>query len=136
MRNLDLHRAIFFMVVVIIFQHYFLPIDFMECFQRGASVKSFSELKTLLNTTSYFDFFFMLLIMVMFTHVIFTINPTKALLNLICGFVLVVFFLLKNQIAYFPIVLLIVYVGAIAILFLFIIMLIDLTIPARYAPEK
>ena len=80
-----------------------------------------TEVLSILNLVSIF-FIFNLLI------VAFGTNPIINLLNLICGFVLITTTLICNKALFIPLVLLIVYVGAIAMLFLFVIMLCNLNL--------
>lgn len=67
-----------------------------------------------------------IILIIHFLTVVISKNPIVSLLNLISGFVITVCLLIEIQVGFFPLVLLIVYVGAIAILFLFVIMLFNL----------
>lgn len=59
-------------------------------------------------------------------------HPVHSLLALICTFIQLVILLIMNKVEYFGFVFLIVYVGAVSILFLFILMLFDLSVAFQH----
>jgi len=59
-------------------------------------------------------------------------HPVHSLLALICSFIQISILLILNKVEYFGFVFLIVYVGAVSILFLFILMLFDLSVAFQH----
>ena len=71
-------------------------------------------------------FFLSLLLVISVCFVVFLNNPIYSLLWLIISFVLSSFFLLILGCEFLALIFIVVYVGAIAVLFLFVVMLLDL----------
>lgn len=74
----------------------------------------------------FFIISFFLVCLLLF--LIFTNNPVHSILNLICIFFLSALLLLTLHLNFLPLLLIIIYVGAIAVLFLFVIMMLNIKI--------
>lgn len=87
---------------------------------------------------SYLSFFFLIIsfLIVISSFLVITVkNPVHSVLFLVLVFIEVAFFLLTLEIEFLPLIFIVIYVGAIAILFLFVVMMIDvkiLKLPTNY----
>lgn len=73
-----------------------------------------------------FKFFYFFFIIYFLVYILLEKNnPLKALLRMICLFIIQGLFLIENHLQYFGFILIIIYVGAIAIMFLFVIFLLN-----------
>lgn len=82
----------------------------------------------MLVLSDVFFFIISFFLLCLLLSLLFTNNPVHSILNLICIFFLSALLLLTLHLSFLPLLLIIIYVGAIAVLFLFVIMMLNIKV--------